>query len=246
MQDYFGIAQSHTSNVLDVAKAEAIIPFSVEPPAWIGDRPGPWPADQVLVAKNGIIHLPSIANGLGNDTSELTPRLFTENSLSYAFDLDAPRPAAWLDFLDQLWAGDPESIALLQEWFGYCLTPDTCQHKIMMIVGPPRSGKGTIARVQRETVGPANCCGPTLAGLGTNFGLWPLLGSLGIISDARLGRGTDSADRRGAAPRISGEDALTIDRKNIEPVTCKLPTRIMILSNELPRLGHSSGALAGG
>jgi putative DNA primase/helicase len=44
---------------------------------------------------------------------------------------------------------------------------------------------------------------------------------------------------------ISGEDALTVDRKNLEPVTAKLPTRLMILTNELPRLGDSSGALAG-
>jgi putative DNA primase/helicase len=115
-----------------------------------------------------------------------------------------------------------------------------------MIVGPKRSGKGTVARVQRALVGPANVCGPTLASLGTNFGLWPLLGkSLGIISDARLGRMTDSQVVVERLLSISGEDALTIDRKNLEPVTCKLPTRMMILSNELPRLGDSSGALSG-
>ena len=134
----------------------------------------------------------------------------------------------------------------MQEWFGYCLTNDTRQQKILMIVGPKRSGKGTIARVQREVIGPANCCGPTLAGMGTNFGLWPLLGtSLAIISDARLSGRTDSQIVVERLLSISGEDALTIDRKNLEPVTCKLPTRMMILSNELPRLGDSSGALAG-
>ena len=245
MQDFFAIAQAHTSNVLDVAKAVAIIPSSVEPPAWIG-KSGQWPADELLAAKNGIIHLPSLASGLDEYTCPLTPRLFTQNALGYAFDFDAPRPTAWFGFLDKLWASDPDSIALLQEWFGYSLTADTRQQKIMMIVGPKRSGKGTIARVLRETVGSANCCGPTLASLGTNFGLWPLLGkSLGIISDARLGGRTDSQVVVERLLSISGEDALTIDRKNLEPVTCKLPTRIMILSNELPRLGDSSGALAG-
>ena len=44
---------------------------------------------------------------------------------------------------------------------------------------------------------------------------------------------------------ISGEDAITVDRKFQEPVTAKLSTRLMIFSNELPRLGDSSGALAG-
>ena len=245
MRDFFAIAQGHTSNVLDVAKSVAILPFSIEPPAWIG-KAGPWPADEVLVTKSGILHLPSFAKSLDDCTRPLTPRLFTENALHYAFDIDAPQPVAWLNFLEQLWAGDQDSIALLQDWFGYCLTNDTRQQKIMMIVGPRRSGKGTIARILRETIGPANCCGPTLAGLGTNFGLWPLLGkSVGIISDARLSGRTDSQIVVERLLSISGEDALTVDRKNLEPVTCKLPTRMMILSNELPRLGDSSGALAG-
>ena len=43
---------------------------------------------------------------------------------------------------------------------------------------------------------------------------------------------------------ISGEDTLTIDRKYREPATLQLPTRIVVLSNELPRLADASGALA--
>ena len=36
---------------------------------------------------------------------------------------------------------------------------------------------------------------------------------------------------------------MTIDRKNLEPVTCTLKTRIMLLTNELPRLMDTSGSL---
>jgi putative DNA primase/helicase len=43
---------------------------------------------------------------------------------------------------------------------------------------------------------------------------------------------------------ITGEDTLTIDRKYREPWTGRLPTRFMILTNELPRFSDSSGALA--
>ncbi len=43
---------------------------------------------------------------------------------------------------------------------------------------------------------------------------------------------------------ISGEDTLTIDRKYRDPWTGRLPTRFMILTNELPRFSDSSGALA--
>jgi putative DNA primase/helicase len=159
---------------------------------------------------------------------------------------NAPEPVEWLRFLNQLWKDDADSIVTLQEWMGLCLVPDTSLQKILMLIGPRRSGKGTIARLLRTVVGEVNCCGPTMASLGQNFGMMPMLGkTVAIISDARLSGRTDSAVVVERLLSISGEDALTIDVKHREPVTAKLLTRLMILSNELPRLGDSSGALAG-
>ncbi len=43
---------------------------------------------------------------------------------------------------------------------------------------------------------------------------------------------------------ISGEDFITIDRKFLPAWTGKLPTRFLILTNEVPRLADTSGALA--
>nr|WP_241209021.1 primase-like DNA-binding domain-containing protein [Parachlamydia acanthamoebae] len=43
---------------------------------------------------------------------------------------------------------------------------------------------------------------------------------------------------------ISGEDLLTINRKHQIPVTVRLPAKIIMMSNELPDLTDSSGALA--
>ncbi len=176
---------------------------------------------------------------------EATPRLFTLSALDFDFDPAAVKPEIWLNFLDELWPGDPQSIATLQEWIGYLLTADTRLQKILLLVGPGRSGKGTIARVVHKLVGPENVAGPTLSSLTTQFGLWPLIGkSVVIISDARLSGRSDRAVIVERLLSISGEDALTIDRKEIEPVTCKLNTRLIILTNELPRLSDASGALA--
>ena len=86
--------------------------------------------------------------------------------------------------------------------------------------------------------------GPTLASLGTNFGLSPLLGKpLAIISDARLGD-TPAHTVVERLLSITGEDMLTVDRKYREPWSGKLPTRFVVLSNELPRFKDSSGAIA--
>jgi putative DNA primase/helicase len=221
-----------------------MLPSRLEAPAWL-DGNGRFPATEILGCRNGLVHLASLVSDK-DFFLPCSPRLFSPNCLDFDFDLSAPRPAAWLDFLDRLWPDDPQSIGTLQEWFGYVLTPDTRLQKILLLVGPRRSGKGTIARVNRGMVGAENVAGPTLSSLGTNFGLWPLLGkTVAMIQDARLSGRTDAATVTERLLSISGEDALTIDRKNLSPVTAKLTARFMILTNELPRLNDPSGALAG-
>jgi putative DNA primase/helicase len=117
---------------------------------------------------------------------------------------------------------------------------------MFLMVGPKRSGKGTIARVLMSIVGHDNSVAPTLAGLGTNFGLAPLIGKrVAIISDARFGGRSDQHAIAERLLSITGEDAITIDRKHREAWTGRLHTRFLILSNELPRLADASGALAG-
>jgi putative DNA primase/helicase len=65
-----------------------------------------------------------------------------------------------------------------------------------------------------------------------------------MVSDARLG---SRADQHAIAERllsITGEDAITVDRKYLPAWTGQLQTRFIIISNELPRLADASGALS--
>jgi putative DNA primase/helicase len=115
-----------------------------------------------------------------------------------------------------------------------------------MMIGPRRSGRGTIARIITALIGPANVCNPTLGSLATNFGLQPLIGKqAAIITDARMSGRSDLAQVVERLLSISGEDGQTIDRKHKNAWSGKLPTRFTFISNELPRLADASGALAG-
>jgi putative DNA primase/helicase len=244
---YHHLTTSITANVMDQLKAQSLLSFGHHPPCWLASVAGceDWHPGDVLAARNGIIHLPSLVAGKPA-IAPATPRFFTPVATDLEFAIDAPPPNSWLSFLEQIWPNDPDSVATLQEWCGYCLTPDTRQQKMLLLVGPRRSGKGTTARVLRAVIGESNVAGPTLASLGTNFGLWPLLGkTLAIVSDARLGGRTDQGIVVERLLSITGEDAITVDRKHQEPVTGKLLTRLMILTNELPRLSDASGALSG-
>lgn len=238
------VKSRNVSDVLEHVKAKTMLPASVEPPAWLAKCPHGWPADECLATKNAVVHLPSLVEGVSPCEAPASPAFLTTTATDFALDLQAPRPDTWLRFLEELWGDDPQSIESLQEWFGYLLTHDTRQQKLLLLVGPKRSGKGTIARVLTALVGKGNVAAPTLGGLATNFGMWPLIGkSVGIISDARLSGRADQAAVVERLLSISGEDSITVDRKNMQPLTVRLPTRFVILTNELPKLSDASGAI---
>ncbi len=235
----FKPTKAKVENILDALAAVANVPTITDPPAWLDAQAGDPDPMQLVATRNCLLHLPTCTS------YPHTPRLLNRYAVEFDYDPDAGVPEEWLRFLRQLWADDDEAVRTLQQWFGYCLTTDTRQQKIALLVGPKRSGKGTIARILSALVGRANVAAPTLAGLSQNFGLAPLIGAtLAIIADARLSGRADQAVIAERLLSISGEDAITIDRKHRTAWTGKLATRFMILSNELPRLADASGALA--
>lgn len=219
-----------------------LLPSDVDAPSWLRPRftldGSPIHDSAIVSCRNGLLDTDS------RELQEHDPDWFNLVAVPFDYEVATPRPARWLQFLDGLWPDDPESVAALQEWFGYVLSGRTDLQKILLIVGPPRSGKGTIARILQELVGRGHCTGPTLASLSTNFGLQPLVGKpLAVVADARLG-GRDTHVVVERLLSISGEDSLTIDRKYRGAWTGRLPTRLMVLSNELPNFGDASGAIA--
>ena len=235
----FDPTRAKVANVLEAAAAETQLSHLVRPPTWLGDGKYPAPAE-IIACNNILLHLPT------GDTHPHTPRFYTVNALPFDYLPKASKPVAWLRFLDSVWPGDQQAIDTLQKIFGLALTGETKYQKLVLIVGPKRSGKGTIARVLTQLLGADNVCGPTLSGLSTNFGLAPLIGKrVAIISDARL---SGKADQQVIVERllsITGEDGIQVDRKFRDGWNGKLDVRFIILTNELPRLTDSSGALAG-
>ncbi len=221
-------------NLLEAMAAVVHLDETTDQPSWIGVDGHP-----VVAVANGLLRLD------GRELLSHTPTYFNQTAVPFAFDPDAPSPAGWLGFLAELWPDDPESIAALQEYMGYVVSGRLDYHKILLIVGPTRGGKGTIARILGKLIGPANVAGPTLSSLSHDFGMAPLLGKgLAVISDARLDASRDSSVVVERLLAISGEDTITVNRKYREQWTGKLPTRFLIISNELPRLGDASATIA--
>jgi P4 family phage/plasmid primase-like protien len=229
------------SGVLDAVQALTHLPnkANTRPPVWLEgygkDRPDP---SKLVSLQNGIFHTEQnvlIPHSLG---------FFTLNSLPFAYDPLAGCPT-WHAFLQDIWGTDPESVDCLQEMFGYILSGDSSQQKFFNIIGPRRSGKGTINKVLVSLLGQHNTVAPQLEELCDTFGLQPWIGKLlASYTDARA-----PERNRGAVVsqllRIVGGDTVTVNRKNKEAWSGYLPTRIVIYSNEALQLTENSNALTG-
>lgn len=237
----FNPTSKHVNETLDAMRAVCQIDATVRAPSWLSEQsPPPPPAKEIISCRNGLLHLPT------GQMLPHTPNFYSTSSLEYDYDPDAPEPEEWFKFLASVWPTDIDARATVQEIFGYLLGTDTDQQKIPLIVGPKRSGKGTMARILTALVGPDAVVSPTLSSLETNFGAAPMIGkSIALIADARLG---GNANQQRIAERllsISGEDTQTIDRKHIDAWTGRLTARLFIMTNELPQISDASGALAG-
>lgn len=234
------VTRSLVANVLGALRAHTRLDGVKTQPAWLRSEAALFPPGCVLPTRSALVHLET------GRSIPPSPKFFAPYALEFDYQPDASPPTEWLRFLATVWGTDTAAIGCLQEWFGYCLTPDTSQHTILLLVGPPRSGKGTIARVLRRLIGVENTVGPTLASLAESFGLEPLIGKpLAIIGDARLSAKSDRSAVTERLLSISGEDTLSCNRKNNSYWTGQLPTRLVLLTNETPWLTDSSRALAG-
>ena len=227
--------RNRVGEILEALKATANLADSLRPPCFINGGEDP---QKYLSVDNGLLDITT------RRLIKPTPDFFTLNALPFAYDRDAANPIQWIKFLETLWPDDQQAIYTLQEIFGYLLTGDTSQQKIFSIVGPMRSGKGTIARIVTALLGPDNVSAPTLGSLAREFGLAGLIGKkAAIISDARLSAKADQAAIAERLLSISGEDHQGIPRKFLSDFNGPLPVRFLIFSNELPRLADASGAL---
>jgi putative DNA primase/helicase len=222
----------------DLAKAlSAILRIETrrDQPCWLDDRK----LTTIVAVKNGLLEVNK------GELLEHTPLYFNGVSVPFDYDPAAPEPENWLNFLEEILPGDRASQNVIGEWFGYVISGRTDLHKIFMLIGPTRGGKGVIARTLSGLIGERNIAGPSLHSLATDFGLQPLIGKpLAIIADARFSsHGAGVVVERLLS--ISGEDQLTINRKFRLQWTGRLSTRLHIISNELPRLGDASAAIVG-
>lgn len=230
-----------TSDVAACLMAEVRIPHDVTLPTLHTDRG--WQHPELIAFHNGIADLDELVSGECK-LRKHTPRWVSTFALPYKYEPDAECPT-WFATLDSIFNGDEQSVDALGELFGLCLTDDTRLHKIGLLTGSRRGGKGTVLRTLRATIGDDNCCSPCLSQLAERFGLQGLLNKrVATVNDAHLGHGDRALAVLERLKSISGEDSIDIDRKHREPLlNVRLKVRFVLACNELPKFGDTANAL---
>jgi len=190
-----------------------------------------WDADpDILICKNGALHLPT------RELRAHDSKHYATSSVPYAYDSYADAPM-W-DYLFRTTV--PNAQDFLQEYAGYCLTPDTSFEIAVWLCGPRGSGRSTfITGLQAMLVAHAGLLG--LADIERNrFALIDLPGKTLVVATEQPALYMTSTHILNAI--ISGEP-ITIERKYTNAVTITPHAKLIWAMNELPRVGNAGNGL---
>lgn len=228
-------SSTRVREVLRAIQSKCTLAREAEAPAWLDGSD----KSNSLVPASDCLFDPA--------TGEVHPRSCRFFSTGY---IDAPvaarhaKPKRWLKFLQQLWGDDAESIALLQEWLGYVVAGDTRRHKGMLMIGPKRSGKGTILHIAEALVGGAQgAFSATMSSFSGDFGLELAEGRTLLTMGDLRGSGREAATAAQKLLEIIGGDSVYINRKGRQAITAPLRTRVMIATNSMPKLYDDAGVV---
>lgn len=144
---------------------------------------------------------------------------------------DAPR-TRFLQFVDEIFEGDEERIAVAQEWYGYSLTMETKAQKALILYGNGGNGKGVFTDILSDLVGEDNISHIPLNELSKGFSRVCLHNKTLNISNENETNGKALNTQYFKA--IVGEDKINAEQKG-KPVFSFKPTVKLILSmNNLP------------
>jgi putative DNA primase/helicase len=204
-------------------------------PCWLhgaGDKPDP---RNLIALQNKIVDL------VTGETFPHSPDFLSTTVLPYAYDPKAECPE-WQKFIDSV-SDDPAWQRELQKAIGYMLSNDRSQQKLFLMKGPRRSGKGTMIRVMAGLIGGENVVSSKLNQVGTRFGQEQLIGTkAAFFPDERLDKGT--APAVAWLLSISGEDDVSIERKNLRNWKGRPETKIWISTNVTPGFDDASATIA--
>jgi hypothetical protein len=194
---------------------------------------------EYIALQNGLLHLPTL------ELRPFTPTIRTLNSLPVSYDpedastpqlnaffdscdFDAEKRRAWLDGVSYLLFGSSE-----------------VYQKAVLMVGPPRAGKGVSSALVAALVGEQNTTPISIHAFGETFGLQSAINrKLMIVNDAEFPRGSFGGVMAGTLKQVIAGEVVAVNRKH-QKVWRGALGKLLVCSNVAPRVDGGDRALAG-
>jgi putative DNA primase/helicase len=135
---------------------------------------------------------------------------------------------------------DAESMATVQEWFGYCLTHDTSLQKFLFLEGEGNNGKSVLCAALIALLGRQNVSHVPLERFGGRFDLSTTLGKLANIATecSELDKAAE-----GVLKSFTSGDRMLFEEKMKQSFSAMPTARFILSANNRPRFSDRSGAL---
>lgn len=229
-------ADAFTSGVFRVL-CDLVNVEELENGTWLSDKRDV--TSNYTVFKNGIVNLSSDPLIVMNHT----PEFFSLNELEHDYEPSAKCPT-FLKFLDSIWDDDKLLKMQLQEFFGYCLTPDVSLQKFALFMGKSGAGKGVLTDMLSAMVGINNIAAPQLGNLAKDTALEEMSSkTLTLIPDAHNVHASVRDSVLSNLKAITGGDRVSYHKMYKGSQNSIFKTKIVLSTNNVPEFIDPSGAL---
>ena len=158
--------------------------------------------------------------------------------IDYPFD-GGTKCELWLKSLDEIFEGNQEKVGLLQEFFGYCITPDISQKKALLLLGDTDSGKSTILNILRLMLGAKNCSSVPLKYL-SHPQYTPMMINKFVNIDADVSK--DAQSYEAEFKIITSGEPISCNQKFVETFEFVPRCKIVLAANVFPTITDHSSA----
>lgn len=167
-----------------------------------------------------------------------SPDFYSTNRLPYDYQPSCDCPL-WKKTLEEILEKDKLKIGILQEFFGYCLTRDTKQHKALLLLGESRSGKSTILHILKHLVGERNCASVPLCDIRNQQHTPSLINKL---LDIDYDVSSKAVEFEAEFKKITGGEPIRTNQKYIEAFDFVPYCKLAMAANIFPKITDHSSA----
>jgi P4 family phage/plasmid primase-like protien len=231
------ITKALVENVLQALGGDLLLPGDTPLGVWLGD--GDPAVRNYLSLGNGLLDVDALLAGREGVLLPHSPRWFSPVRLPYDFDPSADCPQ-WRKFLARNLGDDPAKAALLQQWTGYLLLPDTSLQRFLMMVGEGANGKSVACAATEALLGADNVSSVPLELFGQKFQLTETLSKVANIV-AEVGELDKVAEGQLKAYVVG--DPIQFERKFKTLFSAKPTARLMLATNNPPRFSDRSDGI---